>query len=297
MEVVERIEEMTEISKRARLRVGTWGGGGKSVILIPTMGALHEGHAALIEKARSLAGASRQVIVLSVFVNPKQFGVNEDLADYPRTLEADKRIAKAAGVDIFFNPKAEDVYPEGFATKVDIDDSLSKRLCGRTRHGHFTGVATIVTKLFNIIRPDKAVFGLKDYQQLLIIRRINEDLNLEVDIVGVETLRDPDGLAISSRNTYLSDKERRAALVIPKVLDMAVQMFKESGGGGTLKAEAMKEKLLKTIEKEPLVVVEYIELSAPLTLAPVESVVSGTLLAIAVRVGKTRLIDNRILTC
>ena len=302
MEVIERIEEMTAVSKRARMRVGTWGGGGKSVILVPTMGALHEGHLALIKKARSLAPDSGRLIVLSVFVNPTQFGPSEDLANYPRTLERDKELAKAAGVDVFFSPKAGDIYPEGFMTTVDIDESLSGRLCGKTRPGHFRGVATVVTKLFNIVRPNKAVFGLKDYQQLLIIRRLNEDLNLGVDIVGVETVRESDGLAMSSRNRYLSAEERRAALIVPRILDLAVELVRdlpegifEGGEGGEGSATLIKNKLLKTMEKEPLVVVEYLELCDPVTLAPQEDLSRGILIAIAVRVGGVRLIDNRIL--
>ena len=299
MEVVEQIEEMSAISRKAAMRIGTWGGGGKTVILVPTMGALHAGHMALIEKACLLAPVERRLVVLSVFVNPTQFGPGEDLANYPRSLSADKRLAEAAGVDIFFNPKAEDMYPEGFMTTVEVDGELSERLCGASRPGHFEGVATIVTKLFDIVRPAKAVFGLKDYQQLLIIRRLNEDLNLGVDIVGVETVREADGLAMSSRNSYLSVEERRAALVVPRAIDMAPELVRDLpkglSEGGEASATLIKEKLLKTIEKEPLVVVEYLELCDPLTLAPVESVPRGTLLAIAVRVGGTRLIDNRIL--
>ncbi len=260
---------------------------GRRIALVPTMGALHEGHLKLIEVARGLA----DTLVVSIFVNPAQFGPNEDLDRYPRRLAEDMAKAEAAGADIIFHPPAEDVYPEGSSTWVDVEGA-SEGLCGGCRPGHFRGVATVVLKLFNIVKPDSAVFGLKDYQQFVIIKKMVKDLNLDVELTGVDTVREADGLALSSRNAYLSDRERKAALALPAALKAGEELF----GRGERDAARIIGAAKKVIEKEELAVVDYIELCDSLTLEPLDSLGEAALLAAAVKVGRTRLIDNVILS-
>lgn len=267
-------------------------GRGFPPVLVPTMGFLHDGHRELLKVGRRhcvLPGGFRP-LVLSIFVNPSQFGPSEDFSTYPRDLERDLEAARSEGVDVVFTPSVNGMYPEGFQTFVEVTE-LSAPLCGRFRPGHFRGVATVVLKLFNIVAPAIAVFGKKDYQQLLVIKRMVEDLNVGVDIVGVDTVREPDGLAMSSRNAYLSAEERRAALCVPRSLDAARKAF----GAGEAAATAIVEKMKKIIEKEPSAVIEYIDIRDASTLAPVERVEGGALVALAVRIGKTRLIDNCLL--
>jgi pantoate--beta-alanine ligase len=278
-----KIEELRSVLKKDR-------GSGKSVALVPTMGYLHEGHLELMRRAKQLA----DVCVVSIFVNPTQFGPNEDLDRYPRDLERDRALAQSVGVDYLFVPEAAEMYPDGYSTFIDVEN-ITDHLCGKSRPGHFRGVATVVLKLFNIVQPDFALFGEKDYQQLAVIRRMNEDLNLEIEIIGIPIVREPDGLAMSSRNSYLSAEERQAALILSKVLTLA-KTLTASGVRDIPKLQNELEALIKT---EPLVQLEYLEIINPVTLLPIEasSIVTPAeiLIAIAAKVGTTRLIDNAVI--
>ena len=251
------------------------------VILVPTMGALHAGHAALIDAARARAGKNGTVIV-SIFVNPTQFGPNEDLAKYPRTLEADLEICAAHGADAVFAPAAEEMYPPGDSTFIE-ETTLARGLCGAQRPGHFRGVCTVVAKLFNILRTDAAIFGEKDYQQLAVIRRMARDLFLGIEIVGHPTVREPDGLAMSSRNRYLSAEERQRAAAFPAALKQAT----EEPDPRSIVTRA-NELITQGTGSAP----EYVELVDAETLEPLASLDRPAVLAAAVKIGETRLIDN-----
>lgn len=253
----------------------------KPVVLVPTMGALHAGHAALIGAARARAGKNGTVIV-SIFVNPTQFGPNEDLAKYPRTLEADLEICAAHGADAVFAPAAEEMYPPGDSTFIE-ETTLARGLCGAQRPGHFRGVCTVVAKLFNILRPDAAIFGEKDYQQLAVIRRMARDLFLGIEIVGHPTVREPDGLAMSSRNRYLSAEERQRAAAFPAALKQAT----EEPDPRSIVTRA-NELITQGTGSAP----EYVELVDAETLEPLASLDRPAVLAAAVKIGETRLIDN-----
>jgi pantoate--beta-alanine ligase len=260
---------------------------GKAVAFVPTMGALHEGHMSLFRRAKS----DSDLVVASIFVNPKQFGPNEDLVNYPRDLPRDLRILANEGVDALFQPDLDEIYPAGFETVVDVPE-LASRLEGAHRPGHFRGVATVVTKLLNIVRPHRAYFGQKDYQQLLIVESLVRDLNIPTEIIAVPTSRDVDGLALSSRNAYLSATERSAATVLYRAIQQA-DAYVESGNTDV---EALHAQLAATISNEPLASVDYIALVDPEILKPVESLQGSlTLLALAVEIGNTRLIDNALI--
>jgi len=259
---------------------------GAIVAFVPTMGRLHAGHTELMAAAR-VAG---DITVLSIFVNPMQFGPHEDFKTYPRNLEQDLKTAEAAGVDAVYVPEIDQIYPRGYQTFVTVEE-LTKTLCGEVRPGHFRGVTTVVLKLFNIVAPHKAVFGMKDYQQYLVVRRMVRDLNLDIEINGVETVREKDGLAMSSRNAYLDKDERKAARCIPRALDeVNAALFGEIREGAALIAIAKK-----SIETEPLAVIEYISVCDTETLAEVEYIKGAARLMLAVRIGRTRLIDNCLL--
>lgn len=279
MRIIKDIGEMTAFAEAARAK-------GESVVLVPTMGFLHAGHVKLIETGKRQGS----LLVLSIFVNPAQFGPEEDFNAYPRDIGRDMKIAEDAGVDVVFIPDAAEMYRQGSRTFVTVE-GLSERLCGRARQGHFRGVATVVLKLFNIVRPRKAVFGKKDYQQFVIIKRLAEDLNAGVEIVGVDTVREEDGLAMSSRNTYLSPDERRAASAIPRALQAARRAVED----GQRQGLAIIEKVRDIMVKEGLIAIEYVELCDPVTLEDVDTVEKEALLAVAARVGRTRLIDNTLL--
>jgi pantoate--beta-alanine ligase len=255
--------------------------------LVPTMGCLHEGHLSLMRDARE--GCAN--VVVSIFVNPTQFGPSEDLDKYPRDMDGDLEKCEQAGVDIVFAPEPHDMYPGGYDTYVDVGDRYAHALCGRTRPGHFRGVATVVTKLFNIIRPDRAYFGMKDFQQTVVIRRFTSDLNLPVEIVTCPTVREPDGLAMSSRNAYLNVDERMAATALFRGLTEARDMFLS----GETDPENLEYVADKAMSSEPLVEPEYSELVEPDTLKPALAACRGMALAVAARVGRTRLIDNIVL--
>ena len=259
---------------------------GQKLALVPTMGYFHEGHLALMRRAKELADK----VVVSIFVNPIQFGPQEDFARYPRDLERDTKLATEVGVDVLFLPEAEAMYPPGFQTYVEVE-KLSQPLCGAKRPGHFCGVATVVLKLFNIVQPHLAIFGLKDYQQFLVIRQMSRDLNLDVEIVGHPTVREEDGLAMSSRNAYLSPEERKVAPCLYKSLLLAQELV----SSGERDPQVIVEKLKSFILSHPYTKVDYIEIRDPETLAPVKKITSPVLVALAVFVGKARLIDNMII--
>jgi pantoate--beta-alanine ligase len=256
-----------------------------SVGFVPTMGYLHKGHLSLVEAAR----AANEHVVVSIYVNPTQFGPAEDFAAYPRDLARDSAMLRSAGVDALFAPTDEEMYPDGYATTVRVEGTLTAGLCGASRPGHFAGVTTVVTKLFNIVRPTRAYFGEKDAQQLAVIRRMTVDENLDVDIIGCPTVREPDGLAMSSRNAYLSPTERISALSLVRALDLADSLIQD----GERDVATLRKRLLGHFESVEKARVDYVEFVDAGTLVPVERVHGRTLLALAVYIGRTRLIDNR----
>jgi pantoate--beta-alanine ligase len=259
---------------------------GKTIGFVPTMGALHEGHLSLIKRAKS----ENDIVVASIFINPTQFAPNEDFEKYPRDMEGDMEKLKREGVDILFMPDTKSMYSDGFSTYVTVKD-LSDKLCGAFRPGHFTGVATVVCKLFNIVKPVAAYFGQKDFQQAAIIKRMVENLNMDVDLIICPTLREPDGLAMSSRNVYLSHEERRAAAVIYKTLLSASKMTK-SGESNPVDVRKQMHDMLKA---EPLISeIQYAGVYDTNTLDELNEFKRQNLLAVAVKIGSTRLIDNMI---
>ncbi len=259
---------------------------GKTIAFVPTMGFLHNGHASLLKEARKNA----DILVLSIFVNPIQFGQNEDLDRYPRDLENDSRIAGECGVDIIFTPQAADMYPAGFQTGISVAE-VSKPLCGASRPGHFDGVTTVVAKLFNIIQPDLAFFGRKDYQQLSVIKRMTADLCIPVQIVGMPIIREEDGLAMSSRNVYLTAEERNSALSLSR----AIKAVRSSYSGGQRSIELLRQEAMTVLGRELPIQIDYLEFCNEATLQPIQEADDDTLMAIAVKIGKTRLIDNTVL--
>lgn len=276
MQVVRTIPEARTIR---RTLPGTWG-------FVPTMGYLHEGHLSLVRRAR----AENDRVAVSIFVNPTQFGPHEDYNRYPRDLERDLRLLEPLGVDLVFAPSVEEMYPPGFQTWVIVDE-VSRPLEGAARPGHFRGVATVVTKLFNIIQPDRAYFGQKDAQQAVVIRQMVRDLNIPVEIVVCPTVREPDGLAMSSRNTYLSPEERQAATVLFRALQAAKAHYEK----GERDAERLREVMREVIRAEPLARLDYVSVAHPETLQELSHVEGPALLSLAVYIGKTRLIDNILL--
>ena len=271
--------------KEVREQVKAWRKEGLSVGLVPTMGYLHEGHASLIKKAVE----DNARVVTSIFVNPTQFAPTEDLEAYPRDMEKDSKLCETLGVDLIFHPEPEEMYAPDFCTWVDMD-VLSKTLCGKSRPIHFRGVCTVVSKLFHIVTPDRAYFGQKDAQQLAIIRRMVRDLNMDIEIVGCPIVREEDGLAKSSRNTYLNEEERKAALILSQSIFLGQKMVQE----GETDAAKIKAAMVEKIQSEPLARIDYVEIVDGLSMQPVDTVQSPTLAAIAVYIGKTRLIDNFI---
>lgn len=268
-----------------RSQVKEWKKEGLSVGFVPTMGYLHEGHASLMRRAKEQCDK----VVASIFVNPMQFGANEDLDSYPRDLEADAKLCESIGVDLIFHPEVEEMYAEGFCSFVDMN-GLTKELCGKSRPIHFRGVCTVVNKLFNIVTPDKAFFGQKDAQQLAVIRRMVKDLNMDIEIVGCPIVREEDGLAKSSRNTYLNEEERKAALVLSRTIRLGEKMVKE----GVKDAGELTAAMRANIEKEPLAKIDYVEAVNMDNIEKVDAIEKNTLVAMAVYIGKTRLIDNFI---
>lgn len=269
--------------QQVRDQVCAWKGAGQSIGLCPTMGYLHEGHASLMAASARLCDKT----VASVFVNPIQFGPNEDLADYPRDFEHDRALLETEGVDLVFHPDADEMYAADFCTFVDID-VLSQTLCGKSRPIHFRGVCTVITKLLNIVGPNKIFFGQKDAQQLAIVRRMVRDLNFDVEVVGCPIVRESDGLAKSSRNTYLSVKERQAALILSRSVRLGQAMV----AGGERRSEKLLAAMRGKLAGEPMAEVEYVEVVDGESMQPVDVFKPGDLVAMAVRIGTTRLIDN-----
>jgi pantoate--beta-alanine ligase len=259
---------------------------GERIAFVPTMGYLHEGHASLMREGRQRG----DLLVASIFVNPAQFGVGEDFESYPRDLENDSAIAAAAGVDVLFAPTAREMYPAGYQTWVDVE-RITLPLCGASRPGHFRGVTTVVAKLFNAVLPHVALFGKKDFQQLAVIRRMASDLNMAIEIVGMPIVREADGLAMSSRNAYLSAAERQSALCLSRAINRAREQYRQE----TTEVAALCAGVLSLIGAEPRAVIDYAEFRDGGTLEEVTTAGDNTLLALAVRIGKTRLIDNCIL--
>lgn len=277
MEMIKTIEAF----RQTRARFGKLG-------FVPTMGYLHEGHLSLVRQAKAECGA----VAVSIFVNPTQFGPNEDFSRYPRNLERDLALLREAGTDLIFTPEVATMYPEGYGTYVEVQ-GVSEMLEGAARPGHFRGVATVVCKLFNIVQPTHAYFGQKDAQQTVVIRKMVRDLAIPVEIVIAPTVREQDGLAMSSRNVYLSPEERRAAVVLYRALMAAQRRYKS----GERNAEELRRTMRLVLEAEPLARTEYVSAADPLTLREQDEVGErGTLLSMAVRIGSTRLIDNLLLS-
>ncbi|MEK6678843.1 MAG: pantoate--beta-alanine ligase [Nitrospirota bacterium] len=278
MQVIEKIKDVSNFIKELKAQK-------KTVGFVPTMGFLHEGHLSLMRYAKKVT----DVVVVSIFVNPTQFGPKEDFNAYPRDMEGDKGKCLEAGVDILFIPSASEIYPEGYLTYVNVE-KIADVMCGASRAGHFKGVATIVAKLFNIVKPDKAFFGQKDYQQAVVIKRMAADLNMDVDIEALPTVREPDGLAISSRNSYLSGAERAAAAC----LYMSLKLAEDRIGKGEKNSAKIIEAMQHIIQAEKLVKIDYIAIADTETLEEVKTIDRKVVIALAVWIGKTRLIDNVI---
>lgn len=283
MKIVHSIQEVRAYVREQRLA-------GKTVGYVPTMGYLHQGHLSLIRAAKEQCDAA----VMSIFVNPLQFGPNEDFDRYPRDLERDAALAEEAGIDLIFAPSVDEMYPAGNGTSlthVDVEQ-VTTGLCGASRPGHFQGVSTVVTKLFNIVQPDRAFFGMKDAQQVAVIQQMVFDLNLPVEIVPCPTVREADGLAMSSRNVFLTDEERSQALALSRSLQTAQQLVAD----GERDVAAIVAAVREAISGQPLAQIDYVELVQFRGLIPIEKIEEPALLALAVRFGKTRLIDNTVLT-
>ncbi|MBQ3611092.1 MAG: pantoate--beta-alanine ligase [Firmicutes bacterium] len=279
---------IAETKKEAREQVKEWHRQGLTVGLVPTMGALHEGHASLVDAAAKECDR----VVASIFVNPTQFAANEDLDKYPRDFDRDCRILEGHGCHMVFHPEVAEMYPDEFCAAVDIESEMTKQLCGKSRATHFKGVCTVVSKLFNIVGADKAYFGEKDAQQLAVIKTMARDLDMDIEIVGCPTVREEDGLARSSRNTYLNADERKAAGVLYKGIVAAKDKIDRVPQGGIATAESILEVMRDVINTEPLAKIEYIEAVDGMTLLPVDEIKKGVLIAMAVHIGNTRLIDN-----
>ncbi|MBQ1688626.1 MAG: pantoate--beta-alanine ligase [Lachnospiraceae bacterium] len=269
--------------KEVREQVKAWKKAGLTVGFVPTMGYLHEGHQSLIKRAVE----ENDKVVVSIFVNPMQFGPTEDLDSYPRDLEKDSALCEATGANLIFHPEPEEMYTDGFCSYVDMS-VLTEELCGLSRPVHFRGVCTVVSKLFHIVTPDRAYFGQKDAQQLAIIKRMVLDLNMDIEIVGCPIVREADGLAKSSRNTYLSPEERKAALILSQTIQLAEQLLQS----GEKDAATIISQMTKKIESEPLARIDYIKIVDAMTMQQIPTIDRPILCAMAVYIGKTRLIDN-----
>ena len=280
MKVLRTVQEIQAFSKAAK-------DAGKSIGLVPTMGALHEGHLTLMRRARQ----ENDVVIASVFVNPTQFGPNEDFDAYPRRFEEDCKKMETIPVDAVFHPEPKEMYPEGYCTYVNVEGDITKKLCGAQRPGHFRGVATVVTKLMNLSRADRAYFGQKDAQQVVVVKRFVSDLNIPTEIVMVPIVREESGLARSSRNQYLSSEEKEAALVLSRSLKKGKEAFES----GEKDVETLKKIVRDEIETEATAVIDYVDIYSFPALLPIKKAEQPALLAIAVKIGKTRLIDNVIL--
>ncbi len=279
MEIIAGVKEMRRRSEQLRMER-------KTIAFVPTMGYLHEGHLSLMQEGRKMG----DVLAISIFVNPTQFGPGEDYERYPRDMKRDLQLAREVGVDIVFTPSTQEMYPPEFQTSVEVE-KVTKNLCGISRPHHFRGVTTVVAKLFNIVKPHLALFGQKDYQQLATIKRMMEDLNMDIEIIGLPTVRETDGLAMSSRNTYLKSKERKAAQSLYRSLCRGEELFHQ----GEKSAAAILQEIRGIIEAEQLTQIDYAKICNPQTLEDIEEIEDEGVIALAVKIGKTRLIDNLIL--
>ncbi len=279
MEIIRTVQEMQRYSENRRIQK-------KRIGLVPTMGFLHQGHLSLVRMAKDRS----DVVVMSIFVNPTQFGPDEDLTNYPRSFEEDCQAAGTEGVDVVFAPDADEIYPKGFQTYISLKD-LPAHLCGLSRPIHFRGVATVVAKLFNCVRPHVAVFGQKDYQQLLVIRRMALDLDFDTEIIGAPIVREPDGLAMSSRNVYLTPSQRKSARALNQALERARALVQS----GVTDSEQVIQEAAEFILSHPETDIDYIAITDPVTLDDMTTIDRPALIALAVRVGKARLIDNRMI--
>lgn len=278
MEIIKDINGIREFVWRHRQS-------GKRIGLVPTMGYLHQGHLSLVKKAQE----TTDTVVMSIFVNPLQFGVGEDYEEYPRDLTRDAELAESAGVEAIFAPTVAEMYPKGYATFVEVEQ-LTDGLCGASRPGHFRGVTTVVSKLFNTVQPDVAVFGQKDAQQAAVIQRMVRDLNMPLEIVVAPIVREADGLAMSSRNVYLNEEERKAGLVLSRSLNLA----RERIAAGERDAAVLRRAMVDFIRLEPLANIDYVEIVSAESIKPLDELVGRVLIALAVRFGSTRLIDNAV---
>ena len=279
MQTITKIKEMQSFSDGLRRK-------GKTIVLVPTMGFLHPGHLSLMKEGRRRG----DILVISIFVNPTQFGEGEDYQDYPRDMEKDQKLAEEVGVDVIFAPGVKEMYPSGHQTYVTVEE-VTRNLCGVSRPIHFRGVTTVVCKLFTIVKPHVAIFGEKDFQQLVTIRQMTSDLSLDVEIVGMSIYREEDGLAMSSRNKYLNPNERKAALCLFNSLKKASALLEQ---GERTTGEIVRE-VKKIIEAEKLVQIDYVKICDAKTIEDIEQIDRKAVLALAVKIGKTRLIDNVVL--
>ncbi len=279
MQVISNIQEMQQWSRQKRLQ-------GFKIGLVPTMGYLHEGHLSLVRTARQQC----DVVIVSLFVNPMQFGVGEDFEEYPRDISRDVALLENESADILFAPEVRDMYPPGYSFLVETEGEITGKMCGASRPGHFRGVTTVVSKLFNICGPDKAYFGQKDAQQVTILEKMVKELNFPLEIIRVPIVREPDGLAMSSRNVYLSSEERREALVLYRSLQAAEKAIRE----GEKSVEGIKEIITAVINSSPLAQIDYVEINRADDLGSIDRIEGAVLIALAVKFGTTRLIDNLI---
>jgi pantoate--beta-alanine ligase len=278
MKIINSIAQMQSFAESLRLQ-------GKKISFVPTMGYFHEGHLDLMKAARKMADC----LVVSIYVNPTQFGPKEDLTKYPRDFDRDCQMAQSVNVDVIFNPPDKEMYPENYQTYVNVE-KVTQNLCGLSRPGHFRGVTTICNKLFNIVKPHTAVFGKKDYQQFITIKRMVTDLNLDLAIIGMPTIREADGLAMSSRNVYLKDNERPSALSLVNSLKLAQKLY----DGGERKSSRILNEVAELIKSAPYTEIDYVKICDTTTLIDVDEIVSEAVIALAVKVVTTRLIDNHV---
>jgi pantoate--beta-alanine ligase len=279
MEVIATAKEMQQHSDQLRQKE-------KIIAFVPTMGYLHEGHLALMREGKNRGDK----LIISIFVNPTQFGPAEDYEQYPRDMQRDLKLAQKVGVDIVFTPSSQEMYPDGFQTSVEVE-RVTQNLCGISRPGHFRGVTTVVAKLFNIVKPHLALFGQKDYQQLVTIKRMVEDLNMDIEVIGIPTVRERDGLAMSSRNAYLSPKKRKEAAKLYRSLRKGEELFRQGEKNTTTILKTVREVIEETKPKK----IDYVKICDAHTLEDIEEIKDEAIIALAVKIGKTRLIDNIIL--
>lgn len=277
MKIINKVKDIREEVKRAQRN-------NKSIGLVPTMGYLHEGHLSLVKRARS----ENDIVIVSIFVNPTQFGPGEDYESYPRDIERDSKLVQCEGADIVFTPKTGEMYPNTCSTYVQMEGNITKKLCGASRPGHFKGVTTIVAKLFNIIMPSKAYFGQKDAQQVAVIEKMVKDLCFDIEIVPCPIIREEDGLAMSSRNIYLNEEERKAATILSKSLFKAKEMIEK----GEINSCKIKEIIIDSINTQDLTDIDYVEIVNSKTIESIKEIKGDVLIALAVKIGKARLLDN-----